>query len=406
MASWEETFETSLERLRSGHLLRQRVVTPRNANRDGPESINFASNDYLGLTRDASVIQAAVEAACEQGWGAGASPLVTGFSDLHEQLERRVAAFEKTPAAVAFSSGYATNTGVIRSLIGPGDCVFSDRLNHASIIDGCRLSGARLRVYPHGDMSRLRALLERHRSGGKALIVTESLFSMDGDVAPVEALVDLSEQYDALLYLDEAHASGVFGRHGRGVAEEKNVEQRIPVRVGTFSKAFGSIGGFVVGSQACCQWIVNRARPYIYSTALPPACCAASIAAIEMVERSSVAELVETGNQEASERKPALGEVLLERAADFRYALKQARLDIGNSESQIIPILVRTPGKAMEFSRRLREAGWLVPAIRSPSVPEGTDRLRISMTLLHDTELLERFSVDLADTARSLSLLD
>ena len=406
MASWEETFETSLEILRSGHLLRQRVVTPRKANGDGPASINFASNDYLGLTCDANVIQAAVQAVREQGWGAGASPLVTGFSDLHEQLEQRVAAFEKTPAAVAFSSGYATNTGVIRSLVGPGDCIFSDRLNHASIIDGCRLSGARLRVYPHGDMSRLRALLERHRSGGKLLIVTESLFSMDGDVAPVESLVDLSEQYDALLYLDEAHASGVFGRYGRGVAEEKNVEQRIPVRVGTFSKAFGSIGGFVVGSQKCCQWIVNRARPYIYSTALPPACCAASIAAIERVERSSVAELAETGNQETSERKLALGQELLARAADFRYALKQARLDIGNSESQIIPILVRSPGKAMEFSRRLREAGSLVPAIRSPSVPEGTDRLRISLTLLHDTELLERFSVDLADTARSLSLLD
>lgn len=339
---------------------------------DGREFVNFGANDYLALAGDARLAEAAVAAARDEGWGAGASPLVVGHASSHDRLERKLAEFEGTEAALLFSTGYAANVGVLTALIGRGDVVFSDELNHASIVDGCRLSRAEVRVYPHADADALAAMMQDSRGFRRRLIVTDGLFSMDGDVAPLEKLADLAERHDAMLVVDEAHATGVFGLHGRGTCEACGVENRVDVRVGTLSKALGSVGGFVAGRHSLIDWLVNKARPYVFSTALPPAAAAASCAALDVVHS-----------------EPQRRSELLSRAATLRQALVTQGWNVGPSASQIIPLVVGDAGRTMHLAATLREQGFLVPPIRPPSVPDGASRLRLSLSYGHTSSMID-----------------
>jgi 8-amino-7-oxononanoate synthase len=340
---------------------------------EGRELINFGSNDYLGLAADPRLSAAASEAARREGWGSGASPLICGRGRVHADLEERLAAFEATEAALVFASGFAANAGAIAALVGPGDVVYTDRKNHASLLDGCRLSRADVRAYAHGDWQRLETLLAKAHKYRRRLIATDSLFSMDGDLAPLAELADVAERHDAMLLIDEAHGTGVFGRRGRGVAEHLGVEDRIAVRVGTLSKALGSVGGFVAGSRSLIDWLVNRARPYVFSTAAPAATAAASSAALEIVEN-----------------EPHRRQRLLDRAERLRNDLVELGWNVGRSASQIVPIIVGEPDLAVSLAASLRERGLFVPAIRPPTVPEGEACLRISLTFGHDDEAVAR----------------
>lgn len=348
----------------------------------GREYVNFASNDYLGLAGDPRLSAAAAQAASQWGWGAGASPLVVGRSQAHERLERRLAEFEQTEAALLFPTGFAANAGTISALAGEGDAIYSDALNHASIIDGRRLSRATLHVYPHADVSRLRELLASAGRFRRRLIVTDSLFSMDGDLAPLAELGELARRHDCMLMIDEAHATGVFGAHGRGIAEYSDCESLVHIRVGTLSKALGGIGGFVAGSRNLIDWLANRARPYVFSTALPPAAAEAAAVALDIVRD-----------------EPWRRERLLKLAADLKRRLQDQGWDAGSSQSQIIPVLVGEAGEALAAADALAQQGYWVPAIRPPSVPAGKARLRISLSCHHDEAIIEGLAKALEDLA-------
>ncbi len=352
----------------------------------GRELINFASNDYLNLASDPRLARAASRAARRYGCGAGASPLVAGHLPPHRRLEKQLAQFEGEEAALVFSSGFAANLAVLSSLAGPDDAIFSDQLNHASLIDGCRLSRASTHIYRHADVEHLDKLLRRH--GGQArrrVIVTDGVFSMEGDLVPLPDLVKLADRYEAMLVVDEAHATGVLGPHGRGLAESLT---RLPkaglIKIGTLSKALGAQGGFVCGPRVLCDWLVNHARPYIFSTALAPPTCAAACRAVQIV-------------QEDSEPRWRL----LHLAEALRQSLRAEGLDTGTSSSQIVPVMVGEPETALELSRRLQVHGFLVPAIRPPSVPPGTSRLRISLTAGHGVTDIEALARAIAACAPS-----
>ena len=370
--AWIDDELTSLERQH----LRRRPLThegPQSVRLsiDGRELINFGSNDYLALAADPRLSRAASEAAIHVGWGSGASPLVTGRAALHRQLEERLAEFEGTEAALLFSSGFAANLGAIAALAGPGDAVYCDRKNHASLWDGCRLSRADVRVYPHNDCRRLAELLKASGRYRRRLIVTDGLFSMDGDLAPLDELAELAERHRAMLLVDEAHATGVFGRNGRGAAEHFGVEDRVHVRVGTLSKALGCSGGFVAGPTATIEWLVNRARSYVFSTAAPAAGSAAVLAALDVVRD-----------------EPQRRESLLARAQALRDELRGQGWSTGASASQIVPLFVGDPRRATALSAKLLERGLFVPAIRPPTVPEGEALLRVSLTAGHTEEMI------------------
>jgi 8-amino-7-oxononanoate synthase len=325
------------------------------------------------------LIAAAAVAMEQEGFGSGASPLITGRSTSHERLELALARFEGTEAALLFPSGFAANCGAVAGLVGPGDVVFSDAKNHASLWDGCRLSRADVRTYPHGDATALEKLLAGAAKYRRRLVVTDSLFSMDGDLAPLAELTDITRRHDSMLLIDEAHATGVFGREGRGAAEHLGVEGEHLIRVGTLSKALGCSGGFVVGSRALIDWLVNKSRPYIYSTAAPPSIAAAALAALQIV----VSE-------------PHRRSELLARAADLRCKLIEQGWSIGPSRSQIIPIVVGTTERAVALAAKLRAHGFFVPAIRPPTVPEGEACLRISLSWLHGRAEIEGLVTALA----------
>jgi 8-amino-7-oxononanoate synthase len=359
------------------HDLRRRLRTHRGPQAaqleiDGRALVNFGSNDYLGLAADRRLAEAVALATRQDGWGSGASPLVVGHGQRHQRLEERLAEFEGTEAALLFTSGYAANVGAVTALVGRGDAVYSDALNHASLVDGCRLSRAAVHVYRHNDDGHLETLLGESRGFRRSLIVTDSVFSMDGDLAPLAKLAELAERFHAMLLVDEAHATGVFGAHGRGLAESLGVEERIDVRVGTLSKALGCAGGFVSGSRALVDWLVNKARPYVFSTAAPQAICAAALAALDIVR------------DEPERRK-----TLLARAMKLRAALVGQGWQTGTTASQIIPIVVGEPARALAISAALSERGYFVPAIRPPSVPAGQARLRIGLSYGHSDEQLD-----------------
>jgi 8-amino-7-oxononanoate synthase len=292
------------------------------------------------------------------------------------RLEERLAAFERQEAAVLFPTGYAANVGTIAALAGPDDLVCLDRLNHASLVDGCRLSRAKLMVYRHDRLDRLARGLKKAATRRRRFIVTDSVFSMDGVLAPLRALCELAEKFDATLVVDEAHATGVFGEQGRGVAEQQGVEDRVPVRVGTLSKAVGTLGGFVAGSQPLVDWLWNTARTQMFSTALPPAVCAAATAAIDVIET-----------------EPWRRQRLWALADRLRQQLAGARIrTVPNSVGPIVPVLIGLPEQALAAAGRLEEAGFLVPAIRPPTVPRGTSRLRISVSCGHREEDVDRLA--------------
>ncbi len=316
------------------------------------------------------MIAAAVRVVTDAGWGSGASPLVTGRSTVHAELEHLLAEFEGAEAAILFSSGYAAGVGTIPALVGSDDVVFSDAKNHACLIDGCRLSRARIVVYPHRDLETLEQQLRQAGTGGRRLIVTDSLFSMDGDATPIAELSELAACYDAMLLVDEAHATGVFGDRGRGVSD--GIEG-VHIRLGTLSKALGSAGGFVTGSRQLIEWLANRARSYVFSTAQPAATAAAAMAALEIV------------NQEPHRRHE-----LLDRARELRQRLQAAGWNTADSTSQIIPIVIGEPKRTMELAHRLREAGLMVPGIRPPTVPEGESLLRVSLCASHSPEMIDQ----------------
>jgi 8-amino-7-oxononanoate synthase len=375
MFSWMR--EELRARCRAGlHRTRRRPFSAQGARLclgGGREVLNFASNDYLNLASDPRLARAAARTALRFGTGAGASPLVTGHLPPLRRLERDLAAWEATEAALVFSSGFVANLALVSTLAGKGDVIFSDALNHASLIDGCRLARATTHVYPHADLAALEALLREHGPAARRrLILSDSLFSMDGDIAPVAGLLDLAERHDAILLLDEAHATGVLGDYGRGATDGVPGRGRL-VKVGTLSKALGAQGGFVVGDRTLVHWLVNHARPYIFSTALAPPAASAAREAIGIIRA-----------------EPERRQRLLAHAAWLRSELRALGYEVGPSTTQIVPVLVGEADATVHLSHRLQGLGVLVPAIRYPSVPEGTARLRVSLCAGHTAADLER----------------
>jgi 8-amino-7-oxononanoate synthase len=334
----------------------------------GKRLINFSSSDYLGLANEPRLREAAIAAINQYGVGAGASRLVSGTQSLHLRLESALAKWKETPAALCFSSGYAAALGTLPALAAKSDVILLDKLCHASLIDGAKLSGATLRVFPHNHLAKLKSHLEwarRTHPKGRILIVTESVFSMDGDRAPLPDLVDLKREFSALLLLDEAHAVGIIGPNGRGLAAAGNLSEYVDVQMGTLSKAFGASGGYICGARSLIEWLINRARSFIFSTAPPPALAAAALAALDFISSA-----------EGEERRR-----LLWRNID----LLQERLSL-HSGSAIFPWIVGDEEAALELSGDLQAKGFLVPAIRYPTVAKGAARLRITVTAAHGTE--------------------
>lgn len=352
---------------------------------EGRVLINLASNDYLSLACDPRVVAAGKAAADRYGWGASASPLVTGLRLPHVELARDLAAFERTEAAVLFPSGYSAGVATIAAVVGKGDVVFSDRLNHACLIDGIRLSRAETMIYPHIDMQRLSELLGAERSRfRRALIVTESIFGMDGDAAPIADLVDLADRHDAMLMVDEAHATGVYGPEGRGIAAEQGVSERVPIKMGTLSKALGSIGGFVAGSNKLIGLLTNHARGLVFSTAIPPSAAAAANEALRIIAIDN-------------DRRDRL----LRLGVEFRAKLAERGIETISPRGPIVPIVIGDPRETVALGERLREQGFVVAAIRPPTVPPGTSRLRLSLAAEIRLEDLEPLIQTLAEAKSS-----
>jgi 8-amino-7-oxononanoate synthase len=359
-------------RVRSGRQGREVIL-------DGQTLLNFGSNDYLGYAGDVRLTKAASKAACAEGFGAGASPLVSGHSQAHDHLERAVADLLAVEAALTLPSGFAANTATIAALAGPDDVIVSDARNHASIIDGCRLSRGRVGIYPHRDMAALDLLLAEAAPARRRLIVTDTVFSMDGTVAPLADLCALARKHGAILMVDEAHATGVFGLRGSGLVEESGCADGVHIRVGTLSKALAAAGGFVAGHAAMIHWLRHKARAWIFSTAHPPAVAAAATRAIALLDE-----------------EPHRRRELLMRAAGFRQALLQAGVDTAGDTTQIVPIVVGAAADAVAVSTRLAEAGLFVPAIRPPSVPEGRSLVRVSLSWHHTADDLARLAGTIA----------
>ena len=336
---------------------------------DGRSVIQLCSNDYLGLAAHPAVTRAAAEAALQYGAGAGSARLIVGTSAPHAALERDIAELKGTEAAVVLSSGYHANTGVLPILAEAEDVIFSDELNHASLIDGCRLSRAAVRVYRHADADHLDRLLQDADGFRHRLIVTETVFGMDGDFAPLADLVAVAKRHDAWIVVDEAHATGVFGRNGGGLVYQLGLTEAVDVQIGTLSKALGSLGGYVAGSAALIDWVVNAARTFIYTTALPPAAVAAARAAIALL----------TAEPERRDR-------LWAHATWLREHLTRIGFRLGPSRSPILPVLVGDAEAAVRLGDALLAHGVLAPAIRPPTVPDGTARLRVTPMATHTAD--------------------
>ncbi len=352
--------------------------------RDGRRLVNLSSNNYLGLAGHPAIAEAMARAS-ERGAGATASRLVVGTDREVLELEERIAAFDGAEAALLFGSGYLANVGVLSALVGRGDAVFSDRLNHASIIDGIRLSRAAVHRYEHGDAEHLEALLSAADPSGRRLIVTESVFSMDGDVAPLEAIADLAGRHGAALVVDEAHAGGVFGPEGQGYVHELGLAERVDLTIGTFGKAFGVYGAYASGRRLWIDYLVNTCRTFIFTTGLPPAVIGGIGAALDLVR--------DAGD---------LRRELLSKAGRFRGRLDELGFDTCGSTTQIVPAVVGENDAAVAFAHALQERGVLGVAIRPPTVPEGTARVRFSLTAAHTDEHVEHALAAIEDAAGSV----
>ncbi len=354
----------------------------------GRRVILLSSNDYLGLAAHPDVIHAAVQATQRYGAGAGASRLISGSLPPHEELERGLASFKGTEAALVFSSGYLANLGLVSALIGRGGLVLADRLCHASLIDACRLSGADFRVYRHGDTAQLERLLRRRRAGRSALIVTDGLFSMDGDLAPLPELASLAQRCDATVYVDDAHGTGIMGQTGRGTLEHLGVESSIPFHMGTLGKALGSSGAYVAGPRDLIDYLINSCRPFIFTTAPAPGPMAAAAAALAVLQREPERRARLWANQQR------LAEGL--RRLGFRLAA---------TASPILPILTGDASLALKFAEELLAGGVYAPAIRPPTVPDGTSRIRVTVSSEHSTEHIDEALAAFKRAGRAAGLL-
>jgi glycine C-acetyltransferase/8-amino-7-oxononanoate synthase len=340
---------------------------------------DFSSNDYLALSLHPDLIAASRKYLEMAGAGAGAARLMSGDLTVYHELEKKIAELKGQEAALLFGSGYLANCGIIPALLGRQDVVFCDRLNHASIYDGCRLSRARLVRFHHNDLNHLEDMLKSRRGKGEALIVVESIYSMDGDRSPLKELVSLKEKYGCLLMVDEAHATGLFGPNGGGVIEEEGLSSHVDLAMGTFGKALGSYGAYVAASGSMIDFLVNRARSFIYSTALPPAVVGASLAAIKIIQK-----------------QPELRQKLFAKVDLFKSILRQGGLD-GLGSSQIVPVLIGESSTAVYLAEKLRRKNIFATAVRPPTVPESTARLRFSITLHHKNDVLKKTATTLLE---------
>ena len=343
---------------------------------DGKEVINLSSNNYLGLTTHPKLRRAAIDATRKYGVGSGAVRTITGTMKIHMELEEQIARFKKVEACVVFQSGFAANAGTVSAILGKEDLIISDELNHASIIDGCRLSRATIKVFKHKDVADCeRVLKETENWPGKKLLITDGVFSMEGDIADLPKLCDLAERFNCIMMVDDAHSSGVLGSRGRGTIDHCGVHGRVDIQVGTLSKAIGAIGGYVCGSKDLIEFLYHRARPFLFSTSHPPSVTATCQAAFELLDSEAGEKLIKK---------------LWANTKFFKRKLKKLGFKTGESETPITPILVGDAGKAFEFSRELFSEGVLAMAIGFPTVPEGKARLRTIVTATHKRADLER----------------
>ena len=369
--------ERELENLKSIDLYRKlRLVQGCQGPRvviKGKEVILLCSNNYLGLANHPALKKAANKAIKEFGCGSGASRLISGTMSLHEELEKKIASFKGTDAALVFNSGYHANIGVLSALMKKRDIIFCDELNHASIIDGCRLSGVETKMYPHKNMNDLEGLLKKSKKFKKKLIVTDGVFSMDGDIAPLPEIVFLAKKYSAFTMIDDAHATGVFGKNGKGITEHFHLPaNEIDIQMGTLGKAIGSFGAYIAGSKELINYLINRARSFIYTTALPPSVLAASLAAIEIIQS-----------------KPDLRKKLWRKVDYFKKGLQKAGFKNIDSQSQIVPVMIGNSKKVVMAGEYLFKKGIFVVGIRPPAVPRKKERLRVTVMASHTNRDLD-----------------
>jgi glycine C-acetyltransferase len=337
---------------------------------DGKDVLNFCSNNYLGLANHPKIVEAAKEATKKYGVGPAAVRSIAGTTDLHVQLEQRLAKFKGAEDVITFQSGFTANLGTISALVGKEDVIFSDRLNHASIIDGCRLSGAKIVAYEHNDPSALEDAIKEHASNfRRALIVTDGVFSMDGDIAPLPDLYEVAKKYDILFMVDDAHGEGVLGKGGRGIVDHFGLHGKVDIEVGTMSKAFGVVGGMVAGDKAIIEWLRQRGRPFLFSSAVTAPDAAACLAAVDLLEEST--ELVDK---------------LWANAKYFKEEMKKLGFDTGASETPITPVMLGEAPLAQQFSRELFEEGVFAMSIGFPTVPKGKARIRVMISASHDND--------------------
>ena len=371
---------TELESLRSQGLFRSlRILEDRQeatSHFDGRSVVNLSSNNYLGLTTHPLLVERALKATKDFGVGSGSVRTIAGTMSIHMELEHRLAAFKKTEAVVVFQSGFAANAGTVAAVLTKDDVVISDELNHASIIDGCRLSRAAVKVFPHKDVDAARRIVRELPAAQRKLLITDGVFSMDGDVGALPALCDLAEESGCIMMVDDAHASGVFGRNGRGTVDHFDVHGRVDIQVGTLSKAIGALGGYVAGSRALIEFLYHRARPFLFSTSHPPAVAAACIAALDILEH-----------------EPAIIDRLWENTRFFKHGLQTLGFNTGLSESPITPVIVGEGSRAMKLSDRLFEEGVFAQGIAFPTVARDKARVRTIVTATHTREELQ-FALD------------
>ena len=355
---------------------------------DGKDVINLSSNNYLGLTTHPKLIEAAVTATKWYGVGTGAVRTIAGTMNLHEELERRLADFKHTQASLTFQSGFTANTGVLQSLLKEDDVIISDQLNHASIIDGIRLSRAQRKIFPHKDMDGLESVLKETQSARVRLVVTDGVFSMDGDIAPMPQIVDLAERYGAIVMIDDAHGSGVLGKNGRGTVNHFDLDGRVQIQIGTLSKAIGSVGGYVAGDEILRDYLIHMARPFLFSTSQPPGVIASCIAAIDVLEQ-----------------EPEIIDRLWENTRFFKQKLTDLGFNTGRSETPITPVIVGEAHKAMALSDKLFERGVFAQGIGFPTVAKDQARLRTIVSAAHTKEQLQQALDAIAEAGRELGIV-
>lgn len=356
---------------------------------DGKKVLNFCSNNYLGLANHPKMIEKAQRAMTLYGVGPAAVRTIAGTMRIHQELEERIRRFKNADAAITFQSGFCANLGTIQALVGSDDIIFSDEFNHASIIDGCRLSGARILRYAHCDVAHLEQLIKENEGNyQKALIITDGVFSMDGDIAPLDRIQEIAEAYDIMLMVDDAHGEGVLGKGGRGIVDHFNLHGKVDIEIGTFSKAFGVVGGMVAGNAVIIEWLQQRGRPFLFSSAMTPADVAACLAAFDILEEST--ELVEK---------------LWANASFFKSEMKNAGFDIGISQTPITPVMIGEASQAQEFSRQLFQRGVFATAIAYPTVPKGKARIRVMVSASHSKEDLDQGLQIFIKTGKELGII-